>query len=240
MKKIILLTVFVTGVFAARAQFFKKMLDGGVSAADSARAIQAYRSGNGGSGVFYQMVSVLTGKMNRRDTSSYWFTAGGEGRVEMTILGSGKMVTIGRLGLPTYSMSLDAGAKTYSLNVIDTSLLNSEKYTIEKLGTESVSGYPCTHVRLTSTIGSGTFAIVTSSEFWLSTAVPGYSILQHGMLEAGKNIGILKALHAAGADGIFLKMTARGKDYAMTMQLLQFKEGSFPSSLFVIPAGYHP
>jgi hypothetical protein len=58
------------------------------------------------------------------------------------------------------------------------------------------------------------------------------------MLEVGKTFGMMKALHEAGADGIFLKMTAGGKDFTMIMQLLTIKEGSFPSSLFLIPPGY--
>lgn len=213
---------------------------GGVSAADSAKAIAAYRTATGGPGVMYMMVTTMTGKMNRKDTSRAWFTNSGEGRSEMTILGSGKLVLIGRLSGPTYSITLDDAEKTYSLNVIDTSLINSvATYSVEKLGTETVMGYPCTHVRIKSTAGKGKFSSSTVSELWLSTAVPGYSILKNGMLDKGAQIGMLRALHQAGVDGFFVKMTAGdGKDYSMVMQLVSMKEGSFPAAMFVIPGGY--
>lgn len=212
---------------------------GGVSAADSAKAIQSYRTANGGSGVFYQLVTVMTGQMNRRDTSSVWMTSGGEGRKDMTMFGSGRIVTIGRIAEPTYSITLDDGQKTFSLNVIDTSLINnSQGYKIEKLGSETAAGYPCTHVRITSSIGKGAFKSSSVSEVWLSTAVPSYTMLKNGLLAASQQIGMMKALHDAGVDGFFIKMTASGKDYSVTMEINQIKEGRFPASLFEIPVGY--
>ena len=70
-------------------------------------------------------------------------------------------------------------------------------------------------------------------------AVQGYSIMKNGMLDKGSHLGMLKALHQAGVDGFFVKMTAgNGKDHKMTMQLESIKEGSFPASMFMIPAAY--
>jgi hypothetical protein len=211
---------------------------GGVSAADSAKAINEFRSAKGGSGVTYQMITTITGKMNRKDTSQAWFTAGGEGRMTMTILGSDRIVTIGRIATPTYSITLDEGERNYSLNVIDTSLLNRGAYTVEKLGTETAAGYPCTHVRVTSTTGKGMFAFKDVSELWLSTAMPGYSILRNGVLDKGQQMGMLRALHQAGVDGLLVRMTAGDGKTSMKMELVQIKEGNFPAAMFTIPSGY--
>jgi hypothetical protein len=212
---------------------------GGVSAADSARAIQAFRNANGGTGVYYRIVTIMSGSMNRRDTSSSWITSAGEGRKEMTMFGSEKIVTIGRTSMPGYSIDLDAAKKTYGLTVIDTSLLNRDKCRVEKLGTETVAGYPCTHVRLTTTSGSGQFTSSSTVDIWLSEAVPGWSILQHATQQAGAQVGMLKALHQAGVDGLFVKMVAGdGKNFSVTMQLLDIQQKSFPPALFVIPDGY--
>jgi hypothetical protein len=211
---------------------------GGVSKEDSVKAIQAYRSARGGSGVFLQMEMTMTGKMNRKDTSGIWVTDDGEGRAEMTILGSKKIITIGRLSMPTYSLSLNPESSTFALNIVDTSLLNMEDYKVEKLGAETVGGYPCTHVRVTSKIGKGIFSSKTTEELWVSTAMPGYSVLKSSVVAAGQQYGMMKAMHQAGVDGFFVKMSAAGKDYSMTMQLVQVKQTSFPASMFAIPSGY--
>jgi hypothetical protein len=210
------------------------------SDADAAKVIQAYRTAKGGSGVMFMTITTITGKMNKQDTMQGWFTNGGDGRVVMGMPGGGNMVLIGRVSTPTYSVTLDEGKKNFVLNDIDTALINGTlSYSVEKLGNETVAGYPCTHVRVTSKMGRSTFSSTSTSELWLSTAVPGYSVLKNGMLAKGSQLGMMKALHQAGVDGFFVKMTSgRGKDYSMTMQLVQVKEGSFPASMFEIPAGY--
>jgi hypothetical protein len=52
---------------------------GGVSAADSAAAIQSYMSASGGNGVLYQYVTTATSKENvtTKDTLTHYLTNGG-------------------------------------------------------------------------------------------------------------------------------------------------------------------
>ncbi len=108
---------------------------------------------------------------------------------------------------------------------------------VTKIGDETVDGYSCVHVRLNSTSGSGLFKSSSTEELWTSTAVPGYS-LYHNLSDQTVTYGIMQALEKAGAAGMLVKMAASGKDYSMTYELIEAKSGSYPASLFMIPAGY--
>ena len=217
---------------------------GGVSASDSVAAIGIYQKGSGGSGFYYQYLTTATSKKgSAKDTSYRWLTNGGEGRSEMRILmpgvASGKLIVIGRASQPRYSILLDPDNKGYSLNLIDTALINSrqETYKITKIGDETVDGYSCVHVKMTSTSGSGLFKSSSTEDLWTSTAVPGYT-LYHNLSDQTVNYGMMQALEKAGAAGMMVKMAASGKDYSMSYDLIDAKSGSYPASLFMIPDGY--
>jgi len=218
---------------------------GGVSASDSAAAIDAYMKGTGGSGFYFQYLTTGTSKKNGTvsDTSFRWLTNGGEGRSEMKIImpgvASGKLTVVGRAGKPTYSILLDPENKGYSLCVIDTGLVNSRNvtYKVTRIGNETINGYSCVHVKMTSTSGSGIFKSSSTSDLWLSTAVPGYSLYRN-LSDQTVSYGMMQALEQAGAPGFMVKMTAVGKDYTSTSELINAQSGSYPASLFMIPAGY--
>lgn len=219
---------------------------GGVSAADSVAAIKSFKTASGGSGIFYQYQTLITSKKgNSRDTSNLYLAANGNGRSEMRInmpgASSGMIINIGHATQRQYSVLLDPDEKTYSLNVIDTSLINSgagENYQVTKIGNETVQGYPCIHSKLVSTIGSGLFKSKTTMDIWTSTAVPGYSLFKRLSTLQNVKPKMMAALENAGAGGFFVKMVAGDKDYSMTMALVQAEEKTFPASLFEIPAGY--
>jgi hypothetical protein len=218
----------------------------GVSAADSAKAIRSYMSASGGSGVMYLTVTTTTSKRGAtKDTNTTWLTTAGEGRSEMRIPMPGvvtpKFITIGRASEPTYSVMLDADTKSYSLNIIDTALLNSgiQKYQVTRIGTETVAGYSCIHSKIVSTTGSGLFKSTSTMDLWTSTSVPGYAIYSKLLSFQSSTGGMLGALNKANAGGFLVKMTAGdGKEFSMTMQLMKAQQGSFPASLFEIPGGY--
>ena len=112
---------------------------GGVSAADSASAIQKYMSANGGSGIYYEYTIQSTTKTNGAvtSTSKMYLDNNGEGRSEINLAAmmgaknSSPMIVIGRANQPQYSVTLDDADKAYSLNVIDTSLINSHHFKIQ-------------------------------------------------------------------------------------------------------------
>jgi Domain of unknown function (DUF4412) len=221
---------------------------GGVSAADSAAAISTFMtsSGNGGAGVEFQYQTLTTakGKNSMTDTNSVWMTNSGSGRSEMRInmpgAMSGKICTIGRVSQPQYSLLLDADAKTYSLMVIDTSLINSsvESYEVTVIGNETVNGYPSVHSKMKSTIGSGLFKSTTSMDIWTTKSVPGYDLYRRLCATANVKPRMMQSLENAGAGGAVIKMTSAGKGYTMTMMLVRAEEKSFPAAMFQIPPGY--
>src|ERR1700712_900198 len=59
----------------------------GVSAADSAAALQKFMQARGGNGVHYQYITVITAKQKPggSDTSNMYFNQNGEGRSEMNL-----------------------------------------------------------------------------------------------------------------------------------------------------------
>src|SRR6185437_2875790 len=112
---------------------------GGVSAADSVAAIETYKTANGGSGVYYEY-TIENNTKEHGSVNSTWkmyMTNNGEGRSEMNLAAmmgaknGSPFVVIGKMKQPHYSIILDDKSKEYSLNVIDTALINMahEKYT---------------------------------------------------------------------------------------------------------------
>ncbi len=221
---------------------------GGVSAADSIAAIKTYTTANGGSGIYYEYTieSNTKERGNVKSTSKMYATNNGEARSEMNLaamMGAKNgtaLIVIARMSQPHYSLILDDENKAYSLNVIDTSLINGihQKYEVTKLGNETVNGYNCTHAKLVSTSGSGMFKSSSTEEIWTSVDVPGYELFKKATLQQNMTPGIMKALTDAGCGGFFVKMISGDKKYSMTMQLSKAEKQSFPASLFKIPSGY--
>jgi hypothetical protein len=214
---------------------------GGVSKADSAAAIQQFKTSQGGSGVYYESITTMTSKKGvQKDTNVTYFTNGGEGRSEMSIpmpgVKTNKMIILGRAGQPRYSMSINDAQKTYSLNVIDTALINSggDDYTVTRVGEEMVAGYRCTHAKMTS---KSRFSS-TTMDIWTSTSVPGYDLYKKLISVNKVTPSIIAALDKAGCNGYFMKMVTGSKDYSMTMELVKAQEKNLSASLFRIPAGY--
>lgn len=221
---------------------------GGVSRADSMTAIKSFTSAKGGSGVFYQYVTIITSKQRgtNNDTTTKYFTADGEGRQEMNlpgmmgVKGANTLIILAHVNQPRYSLILDASDKTYSLNVIDTSLINSGvgDYKITKIGAETVQGYNCIHAKMVSTVGSGMFKSTSTMDIWTSKDVPGYAILKKTMTMQNVTPKMMQALEQAGCGGFFVKMSSQGKDFSMNMMLIKAQQQNFPASAFCIPAGY--
>lgn len=222
---------------------------GGVSAADSANAIKAYTTANGGSGIYYEYTIETNTKQNGavKSISKMYLTSNGEGRSEMNLAAmmgaqnASPLVVIGKMDQPHYSVVIDDENKAYSLNVIDTALINDNlgKYEVTKIGNETVNGYNCVHAKLTFTLGSGMFKSSNTEDIWTSVDVPGYDFFKKAILQQNVTPAMMKALNDAGCGGFFVKMTSNDSDgYSMTMQLTKAEKQSFSSSMFKIPAGY--
>ncbi|MFS8081807.1 MAG: DUF4412 domain-containing protein [Ginsengibacter sp.] len=221
---------------------------GGVSAADSVAAIKSYTKATGGSGIYYEYTieSSTKERGNVNSTSKMYLTNNGEARSEMNLAAmmgaknGSALIVIGRMQQPHYSVIIDEKSKEYSLNVIDTGLINSvhQKYKVTKLGNETVNGYNCTHAKLISTTGSGMFKSSSTEDIWTCVDVPGYDMLRKASLQQNVTPGMMKALNDAGCGGFLVKMASSSKGYSMTMQLTKADKQTFPSSMFKIPSGY--
>ncbi len=216
----------------------------GVSAADSAEAIKSFMNSTGGTGFYYEdTYTAVTERGTVKSIKKTWFTASGEGRTEtnlaamMGIPGGTSIIGISHAEQPKYSILLDDQDKTYSLNIIDSSVINSgqDKYNAIKIGNETIAGYPCVHAKLTST---GRDKV--DMDIWTSKNVPGYSIMEKMMASSKSMItpDMFKVLKQAGADGYFVKMAIKSKDISSEMLLTKVEPKNLSASLFVIPAGY--
>ncbi len=216
-----------------------------VSAEDSANAIKAYTTAGGGSGLHYEYVITVNGnKSTTKDSSELYFTSGGEGRSEMRIpmpgVHTNKTVSIGHANQPGYTIMLYPESKTYSLRIIDTSLMikTEETYQVTRIGTETIQGYPCVHSKIVTTNGSGRFKFSSTMDVWASTAVPGYPLYKKMTSLQTVKTGMIRALEDAGGSGVFVKLVATGNEYSMEQLLIKSEEKSFPASLFLIPSNY--
>jgi hypothetical protein len=215
-----------------------------ISPADSAAAIKGYMKASGGTGIHYEYIVTMSGnKTTTRDSSQIYFTNNGEGRVEMRIPIPGvrinRMIGIGHIEYPAYTMFLYPDSKTYSLHIIDTAMISGgENYQVTRIGTELINGYPCVRSKLVSTRGSGRFKTSSVMDIWTSTSVPGYSLYKKMISLQTSNYGMMKALDKAGGAGVIVKLTVTGRDYTMEENLVKTEEKSFPANIFLIPPDY--
>lgn len=214
-----------------------------ISPADSAAAIKSFMTGTGGSGLLYQYRLVYTFKRNNKDstssdTLSTAITDSHNVRTDMGMMGT-KMQVLGHGGMPRYSIFLYPESKTYVFNIVDTAAINSGggmTYQVVKVGNETISGYNCTHSKLTIFAGGQTAGV--TEDIWTSTGVPGYTELKKLMLNQNVTPKMMQALEAAGCDGSFVKMDVQSKTFSMDMLLVTAGHRDFPASMFEIPAGY--
>lgn len=215
----------------------------GISPADSAAAIQQFKTASGGAGQYYQFLDTYTIQKNKkdsvfRDTMSLAITDGHNTRADISLFG-GRTEVLGHAGMPRFSMLLDAQTRTYRLHIIDTAAINRSggmNYNVVKVGSETVQGYSCIHARMTmSTPGS---KVSITEDIWTSNDVPGYAALKQLAMVQNMTPGTMKALEQAGCDGFTVKVVMHTTAYSLDMVLVQAVRKDFPASMFEIPAGY--
>jgi hypothetical protein len=152
-----------------------------------------------------------------------------------------KMTTLGKLSDPDKIYTIDDERKTYS--VIDVKKIREaagkrpeETYTVKKLGGDTVAGYACEKVLITSSKGNEIEGCATreimGSSAWLSS-------LERG--RGGAYGGWVRALKDAGVGEVLIRFVTHDKatgQETMRMELVRAEKRSVPSSLFEIPPGY--
>ena len=139
---------------------------------------------------------------------------------------------------PNLLYTLNDKAKTYSVmdmnefeEEMDTMLKEQEDadYKVEKLGTETLNGYKCTHIRITDDRGE--------TEMWLTKDL--ISAADFARLQPGKKKGSAVfdiRLKKSGLDGFPLKTWDKRSN--TTMEFVNIERKKLQKSLFQVPAGY--
>jgi hypothetical protein len=225
------------------AQLQKANAGPSVSPADSAAAIQGFKTATGGSGYFYQFLDTYDLKRGTKDsvfkdTMSMAITDGHNTRTDMGMFG-GRTELLGHAGMPRYSLWLDEDAKTYRLHIIDTAAINrpdGSTYQVTKVGTETVQGYSCIHSKLSITMASSKTPIV--EDVWTSADVPGFAAIQKMFVSQHVTPQMMKALEEAGCNGFFVRVNVHSAAYSLDMVLVKATRKTFPATDFEIPSGY--
>ncbi len=147
-----------------------------------------------------------------------------------------RIVTFTPSAEPDLLYTLNENAKTYS--VIDMSELQDQfdtipeeklDYKVEKLGTETLHGYTCTHVRITDEHGE--------TEMWLTKdliSAADFARMQPGRKKNAATFDM--RLKKAGLEGFPLKVL--DKESNTTMEFSQIERKKLDKSLFEVPDGY--
>lgn len=139
---------------------------------------------------------------------------------------------------PGRTYTLNPERKTYSVRdapkETPTPSVPDRAWKIQKLGRDTVAGFSCEKVLLTSDRGNEMELCVTReltpSDAWTAA-----------MSRREDQAGPLKALKANGVSGFPIRWIFRSeksKDISSTMELVSFEKKSLPASLFEIPPDY--
>jgi len=118
--------------------------------------------------------------------------------------------------------------------------MSTKKYTVEKLGQETLLGYKTQHVLLKDQdAGDGKGM---SIEMWVAKELLDYATFSKLQARRGKGAGeeaMIKALKDADADGMPLKSIATTPEgMKVTMEVAKVDKKALSASTFEIPAGY--
>jgi hypothetical protein len=149
--------------------------------------------------------------------------------------GPATMTSIARADEPGVTYILNDKSKTFQKldSKHDASDSEASKWTVKRLGKETVAGRTTEHVLLQKDGGSD------AMEVWVDTQLVSASDLAKALARGGGN-GWWKALEKAGVAGVPLKFVSRGKEGKdqATWEATKVTAKSVPSSAFEIPAGY--
>lgn len=153
-----------------------------------------------------------------------------------------RMVMFGKIADPDVAYSVNDAMKTYA--VINTKEMRElagkiekqeKKFTVTKLGKDSVAGLSCENVRVTEDKGGQDIEACISKEFmsgeWMRA-------LQRDSRGGGD---WMKALRNNGVEGYPVRMTMTTKDQPgvkTAMEITKVDRRSVPASMFAVPAGY--
>ncbi len=127
---------------------------------------------------------------------------------------------------------------THSSSVIPYSGKSSQKKDLVLVGNEMVDNYKCTHLRHVN----GDEDQTATADYWMSTELPGYSVLMKALSGSGKGNALQKFMPVTGSVfeyGALVKFTAKSSGVMNGSSTVELKEVnsnmSFPESDFEVP-----
>lgn len=157
-----------------------------------------------------------------------------------------KMVVLQKTDNPDLLYHINDANKTYTeidltkMREMAGQTQNTRKYSVEKLGQETILGYKTQHVLVKEQSLGNDKGMTT--EMWTAKDLLDYATFSKMQTRPGKKGGeeaLAKALKEAGADGLPLKSISTTADGTkVTMDVVKVDKKSLPASTFEIPAGY--
>jgi Domain of unknown function (DUF4412) len=211
-----------------------------------------------GDDMYYEYKITSAGRgISMNGYQKLYVSSGGGLRSEMDMsnpaaIKSAPIVSIGNKEKPNQSTMIDDSAKTYTVNIIDTSSASSNDLlklssTVTKLEEEKVLGFNCKHVRVISTRSMGPMGKFSDTvELWNSPDVPMAPFFRNYMDKSLSKAwtsmispDAANQLTQMGFSGFMVRIrSGSGVPYGMLMELTKVQKGDFPKSMFEIPAGY--
>jgi hypothetical protein len=149
-----------------------------------------------------------------------------------------KTTVITKASQPDQAFIINHQAKNYSIVNLKTAAENAmlldfdSNYTLAKLGTQTIKGYSCQHIMLTST--------TEKLELWVTRDLGDFStfrILQSQNPRLS-NTQLSKKLSSEGIEGFPVKIVQYNDNGKYMMDLVQILPKTVLPSQFAIPAGY--
>ena len=105
-------------------------------------------------------------------------------------------------------------------------------YRLTRIGTETLKGYRCEHIRLTST--------TEQLDLWMSRDLADFSTFR--LLQSQNprlsNTSLSKTIARAGVEGFPVKIVQKNGNGLYVMELVRAVPGQVPDSEFAVPKGY--
>ncbi len=151
-----------------------------------------------------------------------------------------KTTVITKASQPDQACIINHKAKSYSFVNLKTAAENAmlldfdSNYTLAKLGTQTIKGYRCQHIMLTST--------TEKLELWVTGDLGNFSTFQILQSQNPRlsNTQLAKKLSSEGVEGFPVKIVQYNDNGKYTMEVVQLWPKAVPASQFTIPAGYQP
>jgi len=188
----------------------------------------------------------MTSGDSMQGTGRMYFAKGGY-RSDWSMVASGsksksgktagtRLSMIGRASEPDVVYMVNDETKSYTVwdakKARDEASKSKDKYTVQRLGTETVAGISCQNARVKSSNG-------VDMEVCMAKDIAAPAGWLSAMSHSGGGSSWVSEMHAAGVDGFPVRwITHSGRGEATTMELTRFERKAVPASTFAIPAGY--